>query len=52
LRRITSFSTRDDAAVESGRLLVKAGLRSDALEVARTITSFSLRDEALGELAK
>jgi hypothetical protein len=49
---MTSFPARDKAALESARALLKAGHRDEAVETARVITSFPLRDAALKELAQ
>jgi hypothetical protein len=52
LGQMTSFPARDKAALESARALLKAGHRDEAVETARVITSFPLRDAALKELAQ
>ena len=52
LRQISSSTLRDQAAHESAGLLAAQGLRSQALEIAKTIENDSARDQALSELAR
>ena len=51
LQRIMSLETRDQAKLEAVRLLARRHLRRPAIEIARTISSLELRDQALAELA-
>ncbi|MCU0787796.1 MAG: hypothetical protein MUC91_06335 [Verrucomicrobia bacterium] len=52
LADIISFNFRDGAATHAARALARRGMRTEALEVARTISSFTNRDAVLGELAQ
>jgi hypothetical protein len=52
LGKIMAFSTRDNAALDAARELLKAGRRADAIAIAQTITAVSLRDDALKEMAQ
>ena len=52
LGQMTAFPARDKAALESARELLIAGRRAEAIEIAKTITSFTQRDAALKELAQ
>jgi serine/threonine protein kinase len=52
LQRITDNQTRDQAALDSARLLAQRHLRRQAVEVARRILGNELRDQALSELAQ
>lgn len=52
LREIGDVSTRDQAALDSARLLAHGQHRRQAIEVAKSIISSELRDTALAELAQ
>jgi hypothetical protein len=52
LQRIVDNVTRDQATLDSVRLLARSHLRKPAIEIARTITGNQLRDRALSELAQ
>ncbi|HWW02444.1 MAG TPA: protein kinase [Candidatus Acidoferrum sp.] len=52
LQRIVDNVTRDQATLDSVRLLARRHLRKPAIEIARTITGNQLRDRALSELAQ
>jgi capsular polysaccharide biosynthesis protein len=52
LKGIVSFVTRDSAAHDAARALAKRGMRAEALEAAKTITSFKAREDALTELSQ
>ena len=52
LSRILGSQERDQAALESVRLLAQLGLRKPAVEIAKTISGGTVRDTALSELAR
>ncbi len=52
LERITDSATRNQAALDSARLLARRHLRRQGIEIARTITDNGMRDRALSELAR
>ena len=52
VEQIVSYPVRDDAAFAACQALVRRGMRNEAAEMARMITSFPRRDEALREVAK
>ena len=52
LRHMIDFTKRDQTAHESARALAKRGLRKQALEIAKGINDFTIRDKALSELAQ
>jgi hypothetical protein len=52
LREIRSVTERDQAAFDSARRLSKLGLRKQAVDIAKTISSNTMRDMALSELAQ
>jgi len=52
LAQITSITTRDDAISNAVRELAKMGRRTEAMEIARTISSFPTRDAVLRELVE
>jgi hypothetical protein len=52
VREIRSVAERDQAALDSSRRLARLGLRKQAVEIAKTISSNTMRDLALAELAK
>jgi len=52
LRQITDFTKRDETAHESARVLAKQGRRKQALEIAKGISNFEIRNQALSELAQ
>jgi len=52
LGQVVSFVARDDAAAASAKTLKQQGNRTEAVAVARLITSFERRDEVMAELAK
>jgi len=52
IERISTLSYRDQAALDAIRLLAKRGLRKEAIQIAQRITSISMRDLALSELAQ
>jgi hypothetical protein len=43
---------RDQAALDSARVLARSRLRRQAIEIAKSISSAELRDQALSELAR
>ena len=51
LQRISSIETRDQATLEAVRLLARRHLRRPAIDIAKTISSNEMRDQALSELA-
>jgi len=50
--QIGTSSTRDQAALDSARLLAKHGLRKEAISIAQRIGNNTVRDLALSELAQ
>jgi hypothetical protein len=52
VQQIVSYPVRDDAAFVACQALVERKMRNEAAEMARMITSFPRRDEALREVAK
>jgi hypothetical protein len=52
LERIIVSVTRNQAALDSARLLARQHLRRQGIEIARTITDNAMRDRALSELAR
>ena len=52
LQRIIDSATRNQAALDSARLLARRHLRRQGIEIARTITDNGMRDRALSELAR
>ncbi|NOS72387.1 MAG: protein kinase [Verrucomicrobia bacterium] len=52
LEQIGGNFERDQAALESVRLLAQRGMRKPAIEIAKSITSTTIRDMALSELAR
>ena len=52
IARIGTLSTRDQASLDSVRLLAKRGLRKEAIRIAQRIGSNTMRDLALSELAQ
>jgi len=52
LRQIDELRRRDKTAHESARVLARQGLRKQALEIAKEIDDFVLRNQALSELAQ
>ena len=52
LGQIGDNEMRDQAALEAARLLAKRNLRKYGVEVAKSITSNEIRDQALSELAR
>jgi len=52
LGRIVGNNERDQAALESVRLLAQLGLRKPAVEIAKSISGGTVRDMALSELAR
>jgi len=52
LERITDSATRNQAALDSARLLARRHLRRQGIEIARTITDNGMRVRALSELAR
>ena len=52
INQIGTSSTRDQASLDSVRLLAKRGLRKQAIEIAQRINNSTTRDLALSELAQ
>jgi Protein kinase domain/HlyD family secretion protein len=52
VQRMSGMTARDDAAYEGAKQLTKLGMRSEALDLARLISSMSKRDQAMSELAR
>jgi hypothetical protein len=52
LQGIMENSMRDQAALDSARVLARGHLRKQAIEIAKTIASNEMRDQALTELAQ
>ena len=52
VNQIGALSTRDQASLDSVRLLAKRGLRKEAIQIAQRISSSMTRDLALSELAQ
>ncbi len=52
LERIIDSATRNQAALDSARLLARRHLRRQGIEIARTITDNGMRDRALSEMAQ
>jgi hypothetical protein len=52
LRQIDELRRRDKTAHELARVLARQGLRKQALEIAKEIDDFALRNQALSELAQ
>jgi len=50
--QIGALNTRDQASLDSVRLLAKRGLRKQAIEIAQRISNSTTRDLALSELAQ
>jgi len=51
VRKMTDFSERSQTGLEAVRALAKRGLRKQALEIAKSISDFTIRNQALSELA-
>ena len=51
LQRISSVETRDQTTLDAVRLLARRHLRRPAIDIAKTISSREMRDQALSELA-
>jgi len=52
LQGVSDNATRDQAALDSARLLARRHLRRQAIEIAKGITATYMRDQALSELAQ
>jgi hypothetical protein len=52
LRQINDFTLKSQTGLDAVRLLAKRGLRKDALAITRQIEDFTIRDQALSELAQ
>jgi len=51
LGQISDNVMRDQATLNSARMLARRGLRKQAIEIAKTISGNTVRDTALSELA-
>ncbi len=52
LSQIVVLNRRDDSTAQAARLLLKRGMRKQAIELARGITSMHVRDSTMAELAR
>ena len=52
LNQIYDFTTKSQTALEAVRLLAKRGMRKQALGIAKSIDDYTMRDQALSELAQ
>jgi len=52
LQKMFDSTARSQAALEAVRALAKRGMRKPAIEIAKTIPDFNIRDQALSELAQ
>jgi len=51
LQKMVDFTKRSETGLSVVRALAKHGMRKPAIEIARTISDFTIRDQALSELA-
>ena len=49
---MTDFTAKDRTAHDAVQRLAAHGQRKQALQIAKTITDFTIRDQALSELAQ
>jgi hypothetical protein len=52
LDAIAAFTKRDEATAEAARLLKSRGQRTEAIEIAKTMNNWTVRDQVLADLAK